>query len=238
MHSFTPGFVSPPVSVPPRPALSVPPQPRLRLFGSPVRSLKTLWAWPLMLSLLVVVGVMFWLRSQEQAALTSQREEMISDALSLEAQINGRLDGELAQLRILGDIIDSGRLRPEVFASHPVLLDGIRRFWVSVTWVGPDGRIQAHQPDDVSAVGDTRRQLSDDGGLTGHLSVTLHSVNDHPGGLLVARFSAAALLRQKVPWWLASKYDIRLVDQSDDVIAATVETPRDESLAWYRVALG
>ena len=127
MHSFTPGAVSPPVSVPPRPALSVPPQPRLRLFGSPVRSLKTLWAWPLILSLMVVVGVMFWLRSQEQASLTSQREEMISDALSLEAQINGRLDGELAQLRMLGDIIDAGRLRPEVFASHPVVLDGLRR---------------------------------------------------------------------------------------------------------------
>lgn len=238
MHSFTPGAVSPPVSVPPRPALSVPPQPRLRLFGSPVRSLKTLWAWPLILSLMVVVGVMFWLRSQEQASLTSQREEMISDALSLEAQINGRLDGELAQLRMLGDIIDAGRLRPEVFASHPVVLDGLRRFWVSVTWLGPDGRIQAHQPEDVAAVGDTRRQLSDDGGLTGHLSVTLHSASDHPGGLLVARFSAAALLRQKVPWWLASKYDIRLVDQSDDVIAATVESPRDETLAWYRVSLG
>lgn len=238
MHSFTPGAVSPPVSVPPRPALSVPPQPRLRLFGSPVRVLTTLWAWPLLLSLCVVVVVMAWLKGQEQASATAQREEMISDALSLEAQINGRLDTELAQLRGLADIIDAGRVRPEVFGSHPVVLDGLRRFWVSVTWLGSDGRIQAHQPEDGQVGAETRRQLSDDGGLTGHLSVTLQSVGDRPGGLLVARFSAAAVLRQKVPWWLASKYDIRLVDQSDDVIAATVEGPRDEAQAWYRVSLG
>ncbi|MBH1986092.1 MAG: PAS domain S-box protein [Burkholderiales bacterium] len=227
-----------PVSVPPRPTLSVPPQPRLRLFGSPVRVPASLWAWPLILSLLVVGGVMFWLRSQEQASLTAQREEMISDALSLEAQMTGRLDGELAQLGILADLIDSRRLTPQAFDAHPVVLDGLRRFWVSVTWLSDAGRIQAHQPEEADPVGATRRQLSNDGGLTGHLSVSLAGRTDRPGGLLVARFSAAALLREKVPWWLASKYDIRMVDDGDDVIAATVEGPRDEGQAWYRVSLG
>nr|WP_315195157.1 PAS domain S-box protein [uncultured Aquabacterium sp.] len=198
----------------------------------------SLWAWPLMLSLLVVGGVMFWLRLQEQASLTAQREEMISDALSLEAQMTGRLDGELAQLGVLADLIDSRRLSPQAFDAHPVVLDGLRRFWVSVTWLSDAGRIQAHQPEESDPVGDTRRQLSNDGGLTGHLSVSLAGRTDRPGGLLVARFSAAALLREKVPWWLASKYDIRMVDDGDDVIAATVEGPRDEAQAWYRVSLG
>ena len=191
-----------------------------------------------MLSLLVVGGVMFWLRLQEQASLTAQREEMISDALSLEAQMTGRLDGELAQLGVLADLIDSRRLSPQAFDAHPVVLDGLRRFWVSVTWLSDAGRIQAHQPEESDPVGDTRRQLSNDGGLTGHLSVSLAGRTDRPGGLLVARFSAAALLREKVPWWLASKYDIRMVDDGDDVIAATVEGPRDEAQAWYRVSLG
>ena len=191
-----------------------------------------------MLSLLVVGGVMFWLRLQEQASLTAQREEMISDALSLEAQMTGRLDGELAQLGVLADLIDSRRLTPQAFDAHPVVLDGLRRFWVSVTWLSDAGRIQAHQPEESNPVGDTRRQLSNDGGLTGHLSVSLAGRTDRPGGLLVARFSAAALLREKVPWWLASKYDIRMVDDGDDVIAATVEGPRDEAQAWYRVSLG
>jgi len=238
MGSLTPGCMASPVGVPPRPVLAVPPQPRLRLFGAPVRVPASLWAWPLMLSLLVVGGVMFWLRLQEQASLTAQREEMISDALSLEAQMTGRLDGELAQLGVLADLIDSRRLTPQAFDAHPVVLDGLRRFWVSVTWLSDAGRIQAHQPEESDPVGDTRRQLSNDGGLTGHLSVSLAGRTDRPGGLLVARFSAAALLREKVPWWLASKYDIRMVDDGDDVIAATVEGPRDEAQAWYRVSLG
>ena len=217
---------------------------RLRLFGSPVRLPASLWAWPLMLSLLVVVGVMLWLRSQEHASLSAQRDEIISDALSLEAQLNGRLEGELAQLNALAELIDERRLTPEAFSTNPVVLDGLRRFWVSVTWLSEVGRIQAHQPPEVNPVDATRRQLSDDGGLTGHLSVSLKGLPspngqaDRPGGLLVARFSAAALLRQKVPWWLASKYDIRLVDVSDVVIAATVEGPRDPRQAWHRVGLG
>ena len=232
---------SSPVSVPPRPALAVPPQPRLRLFGSPVGAMPSLWAWPLVLSLLVVGGVMSWLRTQEAVESESLRAEMISDALSLEAQINVRLDGEITQLHGLADAIVDGQLKPAGFGAHPLVLDGLRRFWVSVTWLGGDGRIRAHEPDDTLPAHAATRRISDDAGLAGHLSVSLpaqQSGNMAPMGMLVARFSAADLLRQKVPWWLASKYDIRLVDQSDDVIAATVETPRDESLAWYRVSLG
>lgn len=232
---------SSPVSVPPRPALAVPPQPRLRLFGSPVGAMPSLWAWPLVLSLLVVGGVMSWLRTQEAVESESLRAEMISDALSLEAQINVRLDGEIAQLHGLADAIVDGQLKPAGFGAHPLVLDGLRRFWVSVTWLGGDGRIRAHEPDDTLPAHAATRRISDDAGLAGHLSVSLpaqQSGNMAPMGMLVARFSAADLLRQKVPWWLASKYDIRLVDDDDAVIAATVDVPRGPQEAWYRVALG
>lgn len=230
-----------PVSVPPRPALTVPPQPRLRLFGSAVGALPSLWAWPLALSLLVVVGVMAWLRAQEAAETEALQAEMISDALSLESQINTRLDGELAQLHSLATAITEGRLTPSGFGAHPQVLDGLRRFWVSLTWLGSDGRIRAQQPDDTLPAHAAGRRISDDDGLAGHLSVVLPprpSEVGRPGGMLVARFSAADLLRHKVPWWLASKYDIRLVDEGDAVVAATVDTPRKPQQAWYRVALG
>lgn len=233
-----PASVSPRVSVPPRPALSVPPRPRLRLFGSRFGMLTSLWAWPLALSLLVVLGVMYWLHAQELNDLDTQRSAMISDALSLEAQVTGRLDGEVAKLRLLADAIDAGKLRPAQFSTHPLVLDGLRRFWVSVTWLGDAGRIMAHVPDDTIPANDLARRVGDDGGLAGHLSVSLQGHGDQAGGLLVARYSAADLLRQKVPWWLASKYDIRLVDVSDTVIAATVEGPRDPRQAWYRVSMG
>lgn len=216
----------------------MPPRPRLRLFGSRFGVLTSLWAWPLALSLFVVLGVMAWLRAQELNDLDTQRAAMISDALSLEAQINGRLDGELTRLRLLADAIDAGKVKPTQFSSHPFVLDGLRRFWVSVTWLGDAGRIMAHVPDDSIPANDLSRRIGDEGGLAGHLSVSLNGRGDHAAGLLVARYSAAALLRQKVPWWLASKYDIRLVDVSDTVIAATVDGPRDPRQAWYRVSLG
>lgn len=227
-----------PIGEPPRPALAVPPRPRLRVLGSPVAVMPSLWAWPLILSLVFVIGVMGWLRSKEKADLEGQRAEMISDALSLEAQVANLLDGELSKLKVLAEVIDEQQLSADGFARHALVLDGLRRFWVSVTWLGADGRILAHVPDDAMPVHGAVRNLSDDTGLAGHLSVSLAGHADQPGGMLVARYAAAALLRQKVPWWLASKYDIRLVDQSDEVIAATVEGVKSPGQAWYRVSLG
>jgi two-component system sensor histidine kinase DctS len=78
-------------------------------------------------------------------------------------------------------------------------------------------------------------ELDDD-----RLSVTLEDAA-RPGqatGMLVARYAARSLLRQKVPWWLASKYEIRLVDDADEVIASTTDKPRLPSQAWYRVPMG
>jgi len=227
-----------PISEPPRPALAVPPRPRLKLLGSRIAVMPSLWAWPLILSLVFVGGVMGWLRAKEKADLEGQRAEMISDALSLEAQVANLLDGEVLKLKALADVIHARHLDADGFARQALVLDGLRRFWVSVTWLGEDGRIVAHLPEDTMPAHDALRKLGDDGGLAGHLSVTLTGRGDQAGGMLVARYAASTLLRQKVPWWLASKYDIRLVDESDEVIAGTVEGSRKPSQAWYRVALG
>lgn len=225
------------ISVPQQPALAVPPRPRWQLLGSRMALVPSLWAWPLVLSVLLVCGVMVWLQAKEAADRESQRAELISDALSLEAQITSRLDDESAKLRTLADQIEHKSLSADAFARHVLVLDGLRRFWVSVTWLGDDGRIMAHVPEDTMPAHDAARNSSDEAGMAGHLSVSLSGREDHPGGMLVARYSASALLRQKVPWWLASKYDIRLVDESDEVVASTVEGSRQASQAWYRVSM-
>jgi two-component system sensor histidine kinase DctS len=223
---------------PPRPSLAVPPRPGLRLFGSRIAMVPSLWAWPLILSLVLVVAVMAWLQAQERADIEGQRAEMISDALSLEAQMTSLLDGEQGRLRSLADVIEEQAMTAEGFSRNALLLDGLRRFWVSVTWLGGDGRIVAQVPDDSVPAHASSRQASDDAGLAGHLSVALSSKDGKPDGMLVARYAARTLLRQKVPWWLASKYDIRLIDDADEVIASTVDTPRLPHQAWYRVPMG
>jgi two-component system sensor histidine kinase DctS len=45
------------------------------------------------------------------------------------------------------------------------------------------------------------------------------------------------VLRQGVPWWLARKYDVRLVDSLGTVIASTAERPIAEDRASYRISM-
>ncbi len=228
-----------PVRPPARPAVAVPPRPHARWWGLRLHTRLALWAWPLVLSLLMVVGVLGWMRAQDALERESSRADMISDALSLEAQISGRLEAEQAKLRALADELERGRLTPEQFATHPLVLDGLRRFWVSVTWLGPNGQILAVAPGDQVPANDQRRTAPEDAGLAGHLSVAWgHRTAEEPSGLLIARYGAAVLLRQKVPWWLAARYDIRLVDQSDVILAATAEGAREPWQSWYRVPMG
>ncbi len=230
--------MSPPISAPPRPTLAVPPQPRWRVWGSFVSVMPHLWAWPLVLSLLFVGGVMAWLRSVERADLESQRAEMISDALSLEAQVSNRLDAEAARLRTLADVINTKALSRDSFAQHALVLDGLRRFWISVTWLDAKGRIVVQVPDDSMPAHSSARSGVEERGLAGHLSAPLQNEVGKPAGLLVARYLPAEVLRQKVPWWLARKYDIRLVDELGEVIASTIDGPRLARQAWYRVPAG
>jgi two-component system sensor histidine kinase DctS len=228
---------APSVRVPTRPAMAVPPRPLLPLWGSRFAGRPSLWAWPLVLSLLLFGCVMVWLRAQEVSDLDRQRADMISDALSLEAYITNSLEDETAKLRALAEVIQARALEGSSFADHALVLGGLRRFWVSVTWLGDDGQIMAHLPGDALPVRAAFRYMGGEIGMAGHLSVSLLGRDDHPAGMLVARYSAGALLRQKVPWWLASKYDIRLVDASDNVIAATVDGPRHRTQAWSRVSM-
>ncbi|RZL11387.1 MAG: PAS domain S-box protein [Rubrivivax sp.] len=222
-----------PFTVPPRPRLAVPPRPRIKLLGWGVGGLPGLWAWPLVLSMVFVAGVVGWMVQSELQEREARQAELISDALSLEAQITGWLDGESARLKAVSDVMAAGRMSADDFARHPLVLEGARRFWINVVWIDRAGRLVAQVPDDLRPPTGRQPIGLDDTGLSGHLSASLQD-----GGLLVARYSTAGLLRQQVPWWLARKYDIRLIDQSDDVIASTVEGERAPDQLWYRKAMG
>ena len=191
---------------PPRPALAVPPRPALR---------RGLWALPLLISLAFVAAVLTWLRSTEQAELDEQRTELISDALSLQSQVSARIEREAVLLDEFAAVLARRNPAPETLAALPEVQQGLRRFWVGLTWLDAANRIVAHvpeqslQPDLPSLAG---------AGRSGHLRAPLAS-----GGALVARYSPSDMLRQTVPWWLARKYDVRLVDSFGDVMASTTD---------------
>jgi len=191
---------------PPRPALAVPPRPALR---------RGLWALPLLISLAFVSAVLTWLRSTERAELDEQRTELISDALSLQSQVSARIDREAVLLGEFAAVLERRNPAPDTLAAMPEVQPGLRRFWVGLTWLDAANRIVAHVPEQSP-----RPDLPSFAGvgLSGHLRAPLAS-----GGALVARYSPSDMLRQTVPWWLARKYDVRLVDSFGDVMASTTD---------------
>jgi len=205
-----------------RPTVALPPRPARR---------HGLWALPLVLSLMFVAGVLAWLWKTEVGDREDQRLALISDALSLEAQTSARIASEQQQLTQLALHVQALKPSPEGFAALPEVSSGLHRFWVSITWLDASGRIVVHLPEQQPHPLDDPRAASSTG-LSAHLSAPLAS-----GGTLVARYSPSDMLRQGVPWWLARKYDVRLVDGIGNVIASTVEGRGLEDRQSYRISM-
>jgi len=221
-----------------RPLLAVPPRPMLG---------RGLWALPLLLSLAFACGVIAWAQHNDAADREELRRTMISDALSLEAQLRARLDTEMVHLGMLAaqlqeppDGSDHGSAASRL-ASNPEVVAGLRRMWLSVTWLDAKHRIKAQvpgsapAPDAMYASGTSRSVRDDDSGLSAHLvmpmrvgarqddDASLRSAGET--GSLVVRYSPAVLLKRGVPWWLARKYDVALVDSFEQTTASTSDGP-------------
>ncbi len=216
-----------PVTPPPRPLLALPPRPALQ---------RGLWALPLLLSLAFVAVVLAWLRANERADLELQRLELISDALSLESQVSARIEREALLLRALVQRL--GAEPPAVqavaaaFAALPEVQQGMHRFWLSLTWLDGANRIRAHLPEQAPRPGAAEASVPQSVGLSAHLSATVPG-----GGALVARYSPTEMLRQNVPWWLARKYDVRIVSSLGEVTASTTEGKELPDRQSWRISM-
>ena len=209
----------------PRPRLAVPPRPAQR---------RGLWALPALLSLLFVLGVIVWAQRNDADERDELRKTMISDALSLEAQLRARVDTEALQLRVLADQLRTAA--PSALATRPEVAAGLRRLWLSVTWLDANNRIVAHVPEQIQPPVVGRFGVEDDPGQSAHLVAALGQ--SPSAGSLVVRYSPAMLLKRGVPWWLARKYDVRLVDGFDFVIASTGDNALRAAGESYQLAFG
>ena len=190
--------------------------------------IRGLWLAPLVLSLIFVGGVLAWVRANGVEEQEVQRQTLISDALSTEAQLRGRIDEEQAHLRHLADALAGVTPSEAALAAHPEVNAGLRRLWLSVTWLDGRNRVLAEVPSEPGA-----NRYED--GLSLHMTARVA-----PDGVLVVRYAPALLLKRGVPWWLARKYDLQLVDSADQVIASSTESPLRAAQGprpSYRVAL-
>lgn len=189
---------------------------------------RSLWLAPLVLSLIFVLGVLAWVRANGIEEQEQLRQTLISDALSTEAQLRGRIDEEQAYLQKLAAGLAGQVPSSAALAAHPEVNAGLRRLWLSVTWLDAQNRVLADVPGQAAA-----NRYED--GLSLHLTARAAQ-----GGVLVVRYAPSLLLKRGVPWWLARKYDLQIVDSADQVIASSTESPlraAQGSRLSYRVAL-
>ncbi len=191
-----------------------------------LRRRRTWWALPFALSLLFVAAVAAWLQWTDRQEAEDRRRVLISDALSLESRLSGRIDDERAQADALARLL--AEPGAAALAQQPALVAGLRRLWISATLLGADGRVLASLPELAPPpprplLRPQRSAGFDDVGLSAHLVAELAPPDAPDRGRLVVRYAPAALLRQALPWWLGRKYEVRLVDGWGQNIASTGE---------------
>lgn len=180
---------------------------------------RSLWLLPLLASLLFVAGVLTWAYRADRTEREDRRATMIADALSSEAQLRSQLASEQAHLNELARQLSGLPRTPQGLAASPELMEGLRRTWLSVTWLDANNRIIAHVPAQGAAAALLLGDASEASGLSAHLTQSLGN------GKLVLRYSPALLLRRGIPWWLTRKYDVQLIDSNEQVIASVDQAP-------------
>jgi two-component system, LuxR family, sensor histidine kinase DctS len=209
---------------------AVAPTPRLTL-----RLRRSLWLLPLLASLLFVAGVLTWAYRADRAEREDRRATLIADALSSEAQLRDRLQLEQTRLAELARQLPALPRTPAGLAASPEVVEGLRRLWLSVTWLDANNRIIAHVPQQEAGLGLRPGDRADSAGLSAHLTQVLGAER------LVLRYSPTLLLRRGIPWWLTRKYEVQLIDSNEQVIASGDQAPlRSEASEGesYRVVVG
>lgn len=180
---------------------------------------RRLWLLPLLASALFVVAVLFWAYRAEVDEQEARRATIIADALSSEAQLQSRLETEMSYLRDLSHQIAHIPKTADGLAGNPVVVEGLRRLWQSVTWLDANNRILAHVPDSQPLSGLRGKGRQDNAGVSSHLMLEIN------GEALIVRYSPTVLLRRGLPWWLTRKYDVQLIDGYQQMIASVDEVP-------------
>jgi two-component system sensor histidine kinase DctS len=169
------------------------------------------WVLPLVLALVFVGAVLLWAQADDAFERETERETLISDALSTAQQLRLGLATEHDLLKRLA--LDMATPHAVTLSEQAALQDGMAGLWQGVTVL--DGK---HQTKDQYP---TRSPNRSDSTLSLHMAVDL----PNSAGSLVLRYDPSRLLQRSVPWWLARRYDVQLVDSADQVVASLVNAP-------------
>jgi len=191
-----------------------------------LRSLRTLlWTLPALLALVFVAAVLGWALADEAAERERERQTLIADTLNAVTPLRAQLAQERAALRSLAATL---RERPDaLLGAQPEVETGLLGLWTGITWLDANNRVKEQLP----------LQPRRGEGLSLHL---VQSLQPQLPGSLVLRYSPTQLLKQAMPWWLARRYDVQIIDGNEQVIAALTHAPvrvEADARPSYRVPL-
>lgn len=196
-------------------------------------STPTWWWLPLSLALLLSLSVSVWLEWSDRRDREQARQTLISDALSLEQHLSERMAQEQQRLHQLASRIASKGLGPAELGADSALLDALRQPWVGVTWLDANHRWVGTWPPESPG------QLPSIEGQSLHFQAPVPEDAKGSRGVLVARLLPSRFLREGVPWWLAHKYDVRILDSgTEQVLATTGDSHPGQQLPSYRLSMG
>ena len=182
----------------------------------PPRRWRWTWLWPFLLAVAFSAAVSLWLVRAEQIDREEQQCNIISDALSLGSRIEDWVHIEQATLQALAGKL-KGDINDLTLLNEATVVEGLRRVWVSVTVVDKNNRQIAHVPQFSASV---HAPIGQDAGE--ETSISTHLMAPLPqGGHVIARMDPATLLRKSIPWWLSRKYEVQLIDDYGQRLAAT-----------------
>ena len=198
-----------------------------------------IWVAPLFLSLVFAAALLTWAMRSDLEKREELRQALISDALSLDAQLRARLADEQTHLADLARSLPQHPANAEeVLQRRAEFTAGLARGWLSVTWLDARNRILAQLPADgppnrVPRASGSTAATEAAGGLSMHVVAPTED-----GGTLVARYSPLVLLQRGVPWWLGLRYVVRMVDGLDQLIATTGDNGAQPMGDTYRISFG
>lgn len=221
----------------------------------PLRAPRWLWQMPriaLVLSLLATATLLWWLYRND---VEDQRTALIGDVLWVEQNLRFQMDRNLEQLLSIGSDLVGGEISDNDFerrANH-ILRSG--QGLIAILLLDERGATRIGVPPSTAAdsgppsSGDVFSLAQKIGqpqygpyygadGADGRFAVFVPlSRHGRSAGAVVGVYSLRSLLNEFVPWWLAQKSRLSIVDDSGNVLASKSNVSAGKATVSHQVAL-
>lgn len=213
------------------------------------------WLLPRVAFALFVLAVGALLLHYDRAEKEEQRSMLISDVLWLEQDLRFLM---VRQEEVLGQIGPQQAASATSFEAHAKALIAGKAGLRQVAWLDAAGSVRHIYPGEIDAyvVGEARGTVPsrETGRLAKSLGKAVYSApypivdNDwqfevqvpvfHAGeivGLAVGIYSLRQILDDSIPWWLAERYRISVIDGAGTTLAARSKVAAKEGLDHYEI---